>query len=99
LPDLSKSRSLEELDLNDCDTLELHEENIQMLATLPLLHPVHFSASFEWGRIKLDLGRRKLLQYLRTDVFPPKSWLNWMEGEWEEKEFWQPPIKLRKCRY
>jgi len=99
LPDLSKSRNLEELDLDCCETLELREEDIQTLATLPSLHPVHFSSSSECERIKLDLGGRKVLQYVRTDVHPPKSALNWMEGEWEEKELGRPPIKLGECAF
>jgi len=44
---------------------------------------LQFSSALERRRIKLDLGGRKVLQYVGTDVDPPKSSLDWM-GEWEE---------------
>jgi Leucine-rich repeat (LRR) protein len=58
LPDLSKSRNLEELTLWGCE-MELCEEDIRMLASLPLLQPVEIDTS---RRVKLDLARRKVLR-------------------------------------
>jgi len=92
LPDLSKSRRLEELILDCCNGLKLHEEDIQILATLPLLHPVRFSNLT--GVVRLDFNRQKVLRHQGPSYFVPESWLAWNEGEWEEKELEQPPIGI-----
>ena len=78
LPDLSKSTNLEELSLLGCE-MELHEEDIRMLASLPLLQPVQLS--YDYDRVKLDLVRRKLL---RSGLFG-----------WKESDLGNPPIKIR----
>lgn len=97
LPDLSKSTSLEELNLCGCDKLELHEEDFAMLATLPLLHPVLFSTNDENFRIRLDIVGRKVLRYLGPFHYGPRSWLAWKKGELQELELGLPPIKIGNC--
>jgi len=82
LPDLSKARSLEELNLDNCHGLMLNEEDLEMLATLPLLHPVRFGHNTEFSTIRLDIVGRKVLRYLGSSHRAPTSWLAWKEGEW-----------------
>jgi hypothetical protein len=81
LPDLSKSRNLEEVELKGCE-MELCEEDIRMLASLPLLQPVEV----EWMpgilRFKLDVVRRKMLRQ------------GFWTFEWEESDLGIPPIKI-----
>jgi hypothetical protein len=64
LPDLRKSKNLEELNLQGCQ-MELCEEDIGMLASLPQLQPVLVGD----GSVKLDLIRRKVINQstLRQD--------------------------------
>jgi len=80
-PALSKSKSLEELDLDGCLALKLYEDDIQMLATLPLLRPVRFS-KVSVGVLTLDFVRRKVLRHI------------WREDKLEEEELGQPPINI-----
>jgi len=63
LPDLSKSRNLEELELSWCERLELHERDIEMLSELPLLQPVLWSGWWDVSKLRLDVVRRKWLIY------------------------------------
>ena len=63
LPDLSKARSLEELDLRGSG-IQLREEDMCMLAALPLLHPVLVGCEFygkEGPHPSLDVVRRMVL--------------------------------------
>jgi len=90
---LNKLKSLEELNLDECFKLKLCEEDIQMLATLPLLHPVCFS-NLRTGVIRLDFVRQKVLRYHGPSYFVPNSWLAWKKGEREEKEFGSPPLGI-----
>lgn len=94
LPNLSKSKSLEELKLDCCDRLKLYDEDLKMLATLPLLHPVPFSRLYECKTIRLDIVGRKVLRYLGPTLDAPESWLAWKEGKWEELELGFPPIEI-----
>jgi len=94
LPDLRKSRNLEELILDCCNELKLHKEDFEMLATLPLLHPVRFSRLYECKTIRLDMVGRKVLRYLGPALDAPESWLAWKEGEWEELELRLPPVEI-----
>jgi hypothetical protein len=81
LPDLSKSRNLEELELKRCE-MELCEEDICILASLPLLQPVLIITRRLGSLFKLDVVRRKMLrQGFRT-------------FEWEESDLGTPPIKI-----
>lgn len=92
LPDLRKSSNLEQLDLEGCSELKLLEDDIQMLAALPSLHPVVFSPSACIRRFRVDLVRRKVLQHPGKQG--PKSWLGWKEGEWAEHELGLPPVGI-----
>jgi hypothetical protein len=92
LPDLSESRNLEELTLWGCE-MELCEEDIRMLASLPLLQLVTVIPRRGTPCVKLDLVRRKM----STGLSPFK---------WEEEsDLGIPPIKIgnsgrctRECR-
>jgi hypothetical protein len=80
LPDLSKSRNLEKLTLLACE-MELCEEDIRMLASLPLLQPVKVKSSMG-GCFKLDLARRKMLKQGSLGI------------GWVESDLGIPPIKI-----
>jgi len=93
LPNLSKSRSLEELNVDFCQDLELHEEDFEMLASLPLLQPVEFkvlsqlNTVYTWSptitTYRLDIVGRKVLQLVSR-----------LGCEWEELELVLFPFKI-----
>lgn len=56
LPNLSKSKNLQELGLDGCCRLELHEKDIEMLSKLPLLDPMPISRKAEDYSIRLDVA-------------------------------------------
>jgi hypothetical protein len=90
LPDLSESRNLEELTLWACE-MELCEEDIRMLASLPLLQPVEVE-SRSGNCVKLDLVRRKVLN--NHGYWSRK----WEESDLEPKEsdLGTLPIKIEQ---
>ena len=97
LPDMSEYKSLEELKLVSSE-IELHEEDIDMLASLPLLQPVPVGGScVDIPRCRLDLVRKKVLNYRsRFGCGAPDSWLDWKKHGWIESSPLVPPIMIQK---
>ena len=91
LPALSKSRNLEELDLYEC-AMELYEEDICMLAGLPLLQPVRVKG-FGFTPRRLDLVRQRALELeARTSDFEISETWSWRNELWMESDLGKPPI-------
>jgi hypothetical protein len=91
LPDLSGLRSLQDLNLR-YSSVKLREEDICMLAALPLLRPVRFVTCYD-GQLgftcRLDVVRRKVLKWVPVSGqhyqrYTPRSWLSWKN--WEERD-------------
>jgi hypothetical protein len=87
LPDLSQSTNLEELDLRMTEG-ELCEDDVCMLARLRQLQPVPIG---RWGRVRLDLVRRKELY---NPSLAPRAWVDWKEHEWHERDLGTPPYRF-----
>lgn len=89
-PDLSRSKKLETIYFETCE-IELHENDIRMLTSLPLA-PLIASDG-----LKLDLVRRKV----RTRNELKYIWKLWklddpFSGCWEESDLATPPIKINR---
>jgi len=93
LPNLSTSRNLQELMLEECCALELHEEDIQMLSKLPLLQPITYSTMEHGCTWMLDLAQRKVFVCSRSWDLELKCWIL---GEFEEQDLGAPPIKIER---
>ncbi|KAG0611617.1 hypothetical protein M758_7G152900 [Ceratodon purpureus] len=94
LPDLSDLRSLEELDLGNSG-ISLQDEDIRMLAALPLLQPVVVGTRRD---SRLDVVKRKVLKWVGASEdqyyqHPPESWLSWTK--WEERNLRSLPLEVR----
>ena len=90
-PDLRKSTKLERLILKDCE-VELQEEDIGMLVSLPLLQPVLFDGGVCF--VILDLVRRKV-QRKRTVGLLDKSCQPERHDDWLMSDLGMPPIRLK----
>lgn len=62
-PDLSRSKELENINLDRCE-VEMQEDDIHMLASLPLLQPLLVNTF-----VQLDLVQRKVLRYTDLNFF------------------------------
>jgi hypothetical protein len=89
LPDLSQSTNLEELDLRWTEG-ELSEDDVCMLARLRQLQPLRIGY---YGRVRLDLVRRKKLRYYSRRK-APRAWVDWKEHEWQETDLGIPPYRI-----
>ena len=99
LPDLSRMRNLEELNLLGCG-VELEEDDMRMLTALPLLRPVLVGSTSVYFGCRLDVGRRKVLKWIAAPGecrWPTSSWKSWRK--WEERNLDMLPMKAINIRF